>query len=859
MLPHNSSEQPSDLTQAKVVNNKELAKSEQDPSRDSTSLRHQTASPDVILDRAVSALIAKVDQARQLDQSSMDVRTVAPFIISQLEILSDLLRVTEKINTLAGKAQDDREVQAARIALAFQKIAALHGQEKLNPGRKFLSTQQQIFGVACQNNPQGIGSQSLGETLAWYKQLGAQLRIVSINDKFPEMLAYLHGSPSTRLKARELTNRLNDAQSRQSEAMTRRTDAAKRDRDQAASDMRQIRQEITGLFNATKTIDLLKVPGLSENIEVEVAVDDRILEASARLIDDFGSYIAAMCSSEASNETRKVRLPIFSLDSKSRVTSEVRTIEIAPLSTSDLDNTLLARLLDAYLDLQALLLDTFDTLHLNPAREIAWSTGMTALRTSLRSVFPGPFKKTCEIINLLDSAESPQLAVLTGKLLTSRTLSTKDTEPLELQYILQRKEGLELVVTLSRRLLFDKEVLAPEIVSNLRTSEIGPIFAKCEEVRERLQGSHFKELSVYLDESVKKQISGRSSFIENVCLLGILSALAHDSRCARALKVRLTSIDLVPKLCQSILGDSSKPSAALASLVEGARALIGKNLSYNLDDYLGQQQLKETVTSMFAHNLMTLKRLEHFPSVPAKLALFNGFLLYGLPGTGKTFLVQCLANQVGLPLIKISREEMAKALSQSEPKQDKAEGIGRFLAGKADEARGQMRINGAPASIIFVDEMESLFLKRDPATSSREELDETNQMLRILESVMEKHHDIFFMAATNNIHFVDPAALRVGRFGIHLQLKPATREDAKALFRGVCEMLDLSFDELSACPSFGKLCELCCGMVPFPIQNAIINRYVACKSPPRAPSELIEMFAESVQLMRELTTNNFES
>jgi AAA+ superfamily predicted ATPase len=210
---------------------------------------------------------------------------------------------------------------------------------------------------------------------------------------------------------------------------------------------------------------------------------------------------------------------------------------------------------------------------------------------------------------------------------------------------------------------------------------------------------------------------------------------------------------------------------------------------------------------------------------------------------------------LGIPLIKISREEMIRALHDGQSRQDKADGLGRFLESKADEAHAQMRMNGATASIIFIDEMESLFLKRDPSTSSREELDETNQMLRILEEVMQKHVDIFFMAATNNIQFVDDAAIRVGRFGIRLQLKPVRQEDAKALVRGVCEMLNLSFEELSACPSFKDLCEVCCGMVPLPIQNAMVNRYVACAAPPSDPAQLIEMFVESVRVMKELTTN----
>ena len=84
--------------------------------------------------------------------------------------------------------------------------------------------------------------------------------------------------------------------------------------------------------------------------------------------------------------------------------------------------------------------------------------------------------------------------------------------------------------------------------------------------------------------------------------------------------------------------------------------------------------------------------------------------------------------------------------------------------------------------------MEAEFLRRDPATSDRAELTRTNVMLRVIEKKIAEHPEIIFIGATNNINHVDPAAYRVGRFGIPFVVSLPEKEDVE-------HILAATFDE----------------------------------------------------------------
>ena len=119
----------------------------------------------------------------------------------------------------------------------------------------------------------------------------------------------------------------------------------------------------------------------------------------------------------------------------------------------------------------------------------------------------------------------------------------------------------------------------------------------------------------------------------------------------------------------------------------------------------------------------------------------SGVLLYGPPGTGKTHFVRALARE--LQDWHVFEVNTADILQDPRQFRDVLE----------------LAANHRPA-IVFIDEADELLRERTQSASSAA----TNEILKGMDGLMGKVPEVVFMAATNNPHIIDAAALRGGRF-----------------------------------------------------------------------------------------------
>ena len=119
----------------------------------------------------------------------------------------------------------------------------------------------------------------------------------------------------------------------------------------------------------------------------------------------------------------------------------------------------------------------------------------------------------------------------------------------------------------------------------------------------------------------------------------------------------------------------------------------------------------------------------------------SGVLLYGPPGTGKTHFVRALARE--LQDWHVFEVNTADILQDPRQFRDVLE----------------LAANHRPA-IVFIDEADELLRERSQSASSAA----TNEILKGMDGLMGKVPEVVFMAATNNPHIIDAAALRGGRF-----------------------------------------------------------------------------------------------
>jgi transitional endoplasmic reticulum ATPase len=124
----------------------------------------------------------------------------------------------------------------------------------------------------------------------------------------------------------------------------------------------------------------------------------------------------------------------------------------------------------------------------------------------------------------------------------------------------------------------------------------------------------------------------------------------------------------------------------------------------------------------------------------------KGVLLHGPPGTGKTLLAKAIATKINSRFILINISDLVKGeVGQSE---------------KAIKIFFELAKNTQP-SIIFLDELESLFSKRKGDKSIVQKL--SSQLILQLDELNSGQYKVIILGATNNVKILDPSIIRSGR------------------------------------------------------------------------------------------------
>ena len=124
----------------------------------------------------------------------------------------------------------------------------------------------------------------------------------------------------------------------------------------------------------------------------------------------------------------------------------------------------------------------------------------------------------------------------------------------------------------------------------------------------------------------------------------------------------------------------------------------------------------------------------------------RGYLFYGPPGCGKTYITQALAQEADMAMFKLDISKAgSKYVNQTANNIEKAFSYIKLCAKKTDKP-----------ILLFMDEVDSLAIKRDgQATSSAENLKTTTTLLKLLDEARDSN--IIVIAATNQIDILDDA------------------------------------------------------------------------------------------------------
>jgi len=180
------------------------------------------------------------------------------------------------------------------------------------------------------------------------------------------------------------------------------------------------------------------------------------------------------------------------------------------------------------------------------------------------------------------------------------------------------------------------------------------------------------------------------------------------------------------------------------------------------DDVGGLEDAKLQLREIIEWPLKYPELYSHLSSKPP-----NGILLYGPPGTGKTLLARALAHESEINFISVKGPEfLSKWVGESE---------------KAVRETFRKARSAAPC-IIFFDEIDAIAGMRGRSAGSAVTDQVISQLLTEMDG-LEDLKDVILLAATNRPDMLDPALLRSGRFGKHIEISIPDFETRKGIFK----------------------------------------------------------------------------
>ena len=266
-----------------------------------------------------------------------------------------------------------------------------------------------------------------------------------------------------------------------------------------------------------------------------------------------------------------------------------------------------------------------------------------------------------------------------------------------------------------------------------------------------------------LDVLVKKTERFSGADIRNVCE-SVAQMIAQ-----RASKGHVI-LEITQKNITEVLA-AIKPSTSLADIdkydkfkLMFERTVYGitKEEEKNIIPVIGLDDVKKAVEESIEIPIKYPDMVKKYGIKPV-----NGILLFGPPGNGKTMMLRQISKTIkDATMIELDTASILKMGSEE-------------ALEKIKEEFNLAREN-AP-SIIFIDEIDGVFPKRD-VSSSQEFIQMTSELLKQIDGI-KSFSNIVIIAATNRPDALDPALLRPGRFDKLVFVKPPEINERIELFK----------------------------------------------------------------------------
>ncbi len=184
----------------------------------------------------------------------------------------------------------------------------------------------------------------------------------------------------------------------------------------------------------------------------------------------------------------------------------------------------------------------------------------------------------------------------------------------------------------------------------------------------------------------------------------------------------------------------------------------------NFSEAAGMEDVKTKFKKLLIDRLKP-EALERFKKNGSRAPIKSGFLLYGSPGTGKTYIVESLAGEMNIPLYKLDSSRFEdKYVGETEKNLKKI----------FDQLETKFKETGE-YSILFIDEADSILSNRENSGEYKSGI--VNQLLQYINNSAQR--GIITITATNYKDKIDKAVL--SRLGEQIAVSQPDIESIKSI------------------------------------------------------------------------------
>ncbi len=746
-----------------------------------------------------------------------------------------------------------------------------------------LQREQDLFARVIEQNFRNGADEQQQDALAILNRL---LGPRAMQGKFPTAEGYIPLSPTLKQELAEPLKKLDQLREQEIELKSKISQASRRNAESdsgGATDTElenlqvkigRVKDGIRAAVERATDIDLTKdEAGLLNSLEFNIQLKPQVLETLYTVSKAVISAIRDVI--EDLSDRPRTTIPLLTMKTdgegaRQRLVLSTAEIEFTRPSDYHESSRYLSSLMQYYLSVREVLSDAFRAYSAERPADVRLRGWLDPLRSDLSTPFgaSGGDAILAELIKRDDALFASAKQRLTDvQIYRVASGDVPQAAFLMPEYLGVFRELIQRALAAPDREFFD-------MVNQWRNQGIEGQLEALPFIRHLAQKQRHKELATLIDRELVAVSANTlsSSHIRQSALIFALEYLSMNDELSHVLKNTLTCREKVRVIEGQLARSFGKGPAS--TLLGHTVTEISRRFNPTLSDYLGYPELVTKVRELLDGNSLLLQEPRRYGGMQPKLAIWNAILLFGPPGVGKSFLIECIANEYGLELVQISREEMERdaretpkiparggrrstAFEPLEPAVDTKSlttHLTDYLNAKIQGLRSKIKETGAKGGIIFIDELEAEFRKRHSGMTS-DDVERTNIMLRVIESAIAKNPDILFAAATNFIGMLDAAAKRFGRFGIIFELTLVTKEAAKAMVLDTATRLFIDPDTLSQAKGFSELTDEAVNTTPLMLLSALVRAYALrpAESAPQDADEIVRLFRAMLKKVKELT------